>query len=241
MKNKATKFALIIIILILNTVSMSAVHNVTISSNSFSPSVLNIEAGDTVIFTNTSGFHNVKADDGSFRCSTDCEVTPGDSAGAPSADAFVAEITFNSVGSFNYFCEIHGGVGGSGMSGVINVAFPTSTTVHEVRTDGVNFVPPDLTIETGDIVNFINDGGTHNILADDGSFKCSDGCSGTGKNLSSAPSSNNWNFFLPFNEVGENPYFCELHGASGGTDMSGTVRVTLSNLIFTNGFEAPER
>jgi len=198
---------------------------------------LNIEAGDTVIFTNTSGFHNVKADDGSFRCSTNCEVVPGDGAGAPSSDAFVAEITFNSIGSFNYYCEIHGGQGGSGMSGVINVVAPTSSKVHALQVSNFEFSPQDLQIEVGDIVNVFKVSGSHNISADDGSFKCSDGCINTGKNLSSSESSNNWSVYIPFNEVGENPYFCEPHGGPGGIGMSGIIRVTLPDNIFSNGFE----
>ena len=231
------KFRPILMLLLVSFSSISAVHNVTVSSNTFTPAVLNIEAGDTVIFTNTSGFHNVKADNGSFRCSTDCETLPGDGGGALSTDAWVAEITFNTVGNFNYFCEQHGGIGGSGMSGVINVVAPTTGTIHEVHSSDFLFSPNDLEIEVGDFVNFINDNGFHNVRADDGSFVCSEGCLGSGFNLPSSASSNNWNFYIPFNQVSESRYFCEPHGGPGGSGMSGIIRVLPEDNIFANGFE----
>lgn len=235
MKNY-TKIILMALLMATSLPSFSTVHNVQVSNSTFTPSVLNIEAGDTVIFTNTGGFHNVKADDGSFRCSTDCEAAPADGSGAPSSSAWVAEITFNSVGSFNYFCEIHGGLGGSGMSGVINVTAPTST-VHEIRLSNSLFTPNDLTIAPGDIVNFINDAGFHNVRADDDSFECSEGCLGVGTNLTSEPSSVNWNVFVVFDNLGDVPYYCEQHGNTGGVGMSGVIRVIDSDIIFSNSFE----
>lgn len=231
------KFIIAIIFIFTCFYAFSATHNVTVTSNSFSPSVLNIEAGDTVIFTNSSGTHNVKADNGSFRCSDDCEVSVNDGSGAPSSNSWIAEITFHSVGNFNYFCEVHGGLGGTGMSGVINVAFPSSTTVHTVHSSNFVFTDNDITIEVGDIVNFINDTGNHNILADDESFKCSEGCFRSGMNLATFPTNTNWSVFLPFNQVGDNPYYCEPHGAAGGIGMSGIIRVQAPNEIFSNGFE----
>ncbi|VAW35594.1 UDP-N-acetylmuramate--alanine ligase [hydrothermal vent metagenome] len=233
---KITTTLVLLALLSISAKSFSATHNVQVSGLTFTPAILNIEAGDTVIFTNVSGFHNVKADDGSFRCSTDCEVTPNDGGGALSSAAWVAEITFNSIGSFNYFCEAHGGVGGAGMSGVINVIAPTAT-VHEIRSDGFTFTPDDITIAPGDIVNFINDQGVHNVRADDDSFECSDGCLDTGKNLSSEPSSTNWSVFVTFDALGDVPYYCEQHGGTGGSGMSGIVRVSSSDTIFINGFE----
>lgn len=77
------------------------------SNLTFSPAVLNIEVGDTVTWRNTGGFHNVAADNGSFR------------NGDASSSAWTFSQTFNSPGTVRYFCEIHGGTGGSGMSGLI--------------------------------------------------------------------------------------------------------------------------
>jgi plastocyanin len=79
------------------------------SNLTFSPAVLNIDVGDTVTWRNTGGFHNVAADNGSFR------------NGDASSSAWTFSQTFNSPGTVRYFCEIHGGTGGSGMSGLIQV------------------------------------------------------------------------------------------------------------------------
>ena len=221
--------------LFLSLSSLATVHNVTVQNFTFSPAILNIEAGDTVIFTNVGGNHNVKADDGSFRCSTNCEVTPGDGMGAPSSASWIASITFNSVGNFNYFCENHGSPGGGGMSGVINVVAPTSVTVHTVQVINFTFDPVDITIEPGDIVNFRLIEGFHNVRADDDSFECSEGCLNTGKNLTSEPSSTLWNVFVKFDNFGDVPYYCEQHGAPGGVDMSGIIRV--DDTVFSDSFE----
>jgi plastocyanin len=221
--------------LFLSLSSLATVHNVTVQNFTFSPAILNIEAGDTVIFTNVGGNHNVTADDGSFRCSTNCEVMPGDGNGAPDATNWVSSITFNSVGNFNYFCEVHGNSGGVGMSGVINVIAPVSTVVHTIQVFSNSFNPVDLTIEPGDIVNFVLSEGFHNVRADDDSFECSQGCLNTGKNLTSEPSASPWDVFVKFDDFGDVPYYCEAHGNVGGVGMSGIIRV--DDTVFTNSFE----
>ncbi len=223
-------------LLVVTTFSFAATYNVQIVGNTFSPASLSIEAGDTVVFHNNGGFHNVKADDGSFRCADACEATPNDGAGAPSTSWTTTSITFNSVGDFNYYCEIHGGVGGSGMSGVIQVTVPTNIAANiSVRSN--SFTPAIANVEAGDTVHFTLDQGTHNVRADDDSFECSEGCLNTGKNLSSEPSSASWDIYLIMPTVGSFPYYCELHGDVGGIGMSGTINVAMPDLIFANGFE----
>jgi plastocyanin len=90
-----------------------------VSSFQFTPSRLEIEAGDRVIWRNAEGFHNVQADDGSFRCAEGCDREGGD--GDPSAALWTVTRTFGSAGTVPYFCEVHGGPGGTGMAGVIVV------------------------------------------------------------------------------------------------------------------------
>ncbi len=76
----------------------------------FSPSTCNINVGDTVTWTLMGGFHNVLADDETF--------TSGPVGGGWGP----FQHTFTSAGSFRYYCEQHGGPGGAGMSGIVNVA-----------------------------------------------------------------------------------------------------------------------
>ena len=89
-------------------------HNVEVSSFMFTPSMLTIEVGDTVRWTNVNGTHNVVADDNSF------------TSGAPAPPPWVYEFVFTTVGDNPYYCQPHGGPGGSGMSGVITVQNPTN-------------------------------------------------------------------------------------------------------------------
>jgi predicted lipoprotein with Yx(FWY)xxD motif/plastocyanin len=82
---------------------------VGISGSRFSPNTLTVKKGTTVKWTNGgSSAHTVTADDGAFQSDT---LEAGGSF----------SFTFNEVGTFPYYCEIHGGKGGQGMSGVITV------------------------------------------------------------------------------------------------------------------------
>jgi len=72
----------------------------------YTPGTLTIQAGDSVTWTNDGGFHNVRADDGSFRCANGCDGAGGN--GSPSSDAWSATRTFSQSGTVNYHCEVHG-------------------------------------------------------------------------------------------------------------------------------------
>jgi LPXTG-motif cell wall-anchored protein len=75
----------------------------------FAPKTLTIPVGATITWRNTGQApHTAKADDGSFD-------TGRVNAGAE------ATTTFNTPGTFNYYCEFHGGPNGSGMAGTITV------------------------------------------------------------------------------------------------------------------------
>jgi len=85
---------------------------------SYSPSTVTIQVGETVTWSNAGGGHNVKADNGSFRCSNGCDGAGGN--GDLSTDAWHATVQFNTAGTFGYHCEAHGGVG-TGMHGTVIV------------------------------------------------------------------------------------------------------------------------
>ncbi len=103
-------------------------------------------------------------------------------------------------------------------------ATSAGAATHTVTVGNSFFSPAQLTIETGDTVVWVKTGSVpHNVVADDGSFRCARGCDGTGGNGS--PTSAEWSFSLTFNDVGNNPYYCEVHGAPGGIGMSGSVTV----------------
>ena len=72
----------------------------------------------------------------------------------------------------------------------------------------------ELTVQAGTTVTWIMDASfPHTVTADDGSFD-------------SGRMSNGQSFSFTFDQPGEFPFYCTLHGGPGGTGMAGTVTVT---------------
>ena len=122
------------------TSSWAASHTVIVGGNSsdpyggsavlmFSPSNLTINVGDTVTFTNAGGFHNVAADDGSFRCANGCANDGHGGTGDPSGDAWSSTVTFNQAGTFAYHCDVHVNMGMTGSIVVQGAAPPTTVPI----------------------------------------------------------------------------------------------------------------
>jgi plastocyanin len=82
------------------------------------------------------------------------------------------------------------------------------------------FNPSALTIQAGDTVTFTNVGGLHNVAANDGSFRCANGCDGQGGN--GDPSNANWSTTITFDHAGSFGYHCEVHASLG---MTGNITV----------------
>ena len=121
MKKQTFSLLTFLLLLIISTSGYSqSLHTVELSNFQFSPENLTIEVGDTVRWTNVNGTHNVVADDNSF--------TSGSAAPAP----WTFEHVFTATGNNPYYCEPHGGPGGSGMSGVITVEQPVGVSDDEL-------------------------------------------------------------------------------------------------------------
>jgi len=124
MRKKTNLLISLLVALMLSGVSFSqTTHDVTVSNFSFSPAELTITVGDAVRWTNVSGTHNVLADNGSF--------TSGPAAPAP----WEYTHTFTAAGNNPYYCEPHGGPGGSGMAGVIIVQNTVSVPEDKLIAD----------------------------------------------------------------------------------------------------------
>ena len=82
------------------------------------------------------------------------------------------------------------------------------------------FNPPNITINVGDTVRFTNADGPHNVHADNGSFRCAQGCDGQGGN--GDPIDSAWTSTVAFTQAGVITYRCDNHGAAG---MTGTITV----------------
>jgi plastocyanin len=102
-------------------------HTIQVADHAFSPAHITIEAGDSVRWVYGGGMpHNVRAEDGSFRCAEDCGSGEGDGyggggGGAPSAASWSFSRTFEFPGNVPFYCEVHGAPGGIGMAGSITV------------------------------------------------------------------------------------------------------------------------
>jgi len=107
------------LILLAGVPVQAATFNVTANpNNTFAPSTLSIEVGDSVTWTNAGGIHNVRAVDGSFRCAQGCDGAGGN--GSASSNAWSFTLTFNSPGTVDYDCQVHGGAGMTGRIIVVD-------------------------------------------------------------------------------------------------------------------------
>ncbi len=111
------------------------------------------------------------------------------------------------------------------ISTLLLLAFATAAAQaaeHFVNIDSksLSFEPAELTIQVGDVVTWTNDGGLHNVVADDESF------------TSGPPSQDLWVYSHTFNAGGIFGYHCSVHAGQG---MTGTVTV---EGIFGDGLES---
>lgn len=85
-----------------------ATENVEVVDFDYRPGEVTIAPGDTVNWTfSGEAPHTVTADDGSFDSG---EMTTGDFS-----------MRFDEVGTYRYYCALHGGPGGEGMSALVVV------------------------------------------------------------------------------------------------------------------------
>jgi plastocyanin len=98
----------------------------------------------------------------------------------------------------------------------------------------LSFTPSTISANVGDTVTFVNGGGTHNVAADNGSFRCANGCDQSGGN--GDPSGATWTSTITLTTAGTIPFHCEVHGSMG---MTGTINVAgagTTSVPITPGF-----
>src|SRR4051794_20439238 len=79
------------------------------------------------------------------------------------------------------------------------VTAPARAVNHTVTLSGMAYSPSNLTIQAGDSVTWTNNGGSHNVHAEDGTFRCANGCDPVGEG---DPSGNAWSFTRTFDTPG---------------------------------------
>src|SRR5687768_8286371 len=89
-----------IAILVLGVFGVTAVaetHQVTITDNVYTPQNLTVAPGDTVVWTNAGSDHTVTANDDLFHYTLEF--------------GHLVSHTFDVVGRYPYYCQLHGGPG----------------------------------------------------------------------------------------------------------------------------------
>ncbi|HVE63598.1 MAG TPA: plastocyanin/azurin family copper-binding protein [Mycobacteriales bacterium] len=105
----------------LGTSASAASATVDVVDSQFVPARVGVSVGDSVTWTfSGQAPHSVTFEANQAKV-FDSHPTCGQSGGACSTRGQTATTTFESAGSFRYFCKIHGGPGGVGMSGVVDV------------------------------------------------------------------------------------------------------------------------
>ena len=95
-----------------------------------------------------------------------------------------------------------------GTAAAQQAAVPVTVAIQVLQ-----FVPPDITVPVGTRVAWVNDGGRHQIVADNGAFK------------SQQLTTTQQKFVYQFRRPGGFPYHCHFHGGPGGKGMAGVVTV----------------
>ncbi|WP_165371506.1 plastocyanin/azurin family copper-binding protein [Pseudolysobacter antarcticus] len=100
---------------------------------------------------------------------------------------------------------------------------------------GTVFFPASITIAPGDTITFKNSGGLHNVVANDGSFRCANGCDNDGNSGNGNVSASSWHATVIFPSIGTFGYFCEEHGTAT-TGMRGQIIVKTTTPVQLQSF-----
>jgi plastocyanin len=186
------------------SLSAQTSHAVGVTNGTFTPDSLTIHVGDTVVWTNTQGDHNVNGTTATFPSNPD---SFGNDVAGP---GWVFSHVFTIAGDYDYHCDPHAEFG---MVGKITVLERTS---HAVAVTNGTFTPDSLTINVGDTVVWTNMQGNHNVNATTATFPSNPESFG---NDVGAPG---WVFSHVFTIAGVYDYHCDPHAAFG---MVGQITV----------------
>jgi plastocyanin len=106
----------------------------------------------------------------------------------------------------------------------------SAQAIYNVTVTNFSFTPPNLVINQGDIVQWDNVGGFHNVDGSLGSFP------GNPEGFTSgAPAGPPWSFSKTFTMTGNYGYLCVVHGAgmSGSITVNGALPIELKYITAT--------
>lgn len=123
-------FLLSFSLLAITFVNAQTKHTITASGMAFTPNSLTINQGDTVVFDNVSGFHNVNGTQATF------PTNPASFGNSPASAPWNYTFVFTVAGNYAYMCDVHG----VNMSGAISVQ--PATSVAELQKEAeINIYP----------------------------------------------------------------------------------------------------
>jgi len=110
-------------------------NEVEVVDSSFEPASLTVTAGEEVTWTHTGSLpHTVTSSDGDFDSSPGCASFSDGGSGACMDNGETFQFTFDSPGTYAYYCKLHGTSEGGGMAGTI-VVQAAGTQATETATE----------------------------------------------------------------------------------------------------------
>ncbi len=109
-------YSLILVLGLVKAGDAQTSYTVEVTSNVYTPSSLTINMGDTVVWINKQGFHNVNGTQTTF-------PNNPESFGNSTAQGWTFSHVFNKSGTYNYQCDPHVSFG---MTGKVEVTTATS-------------------------------------------------------------------------------------------------------------------
>jgi plastocyanin len=105
--------------LFMATKSMAGITTITVTNFQFSPANTTVAVGDTVRFDFAVGFHNATSAGNTLPTGA-----AAINSGAPSSLVRTFDYVVTDPGTYDYYCEVHGGPGGVGMAGAFTATSP---------------------------------------------------------------------------------------------------------------------
>lgn len=184
----------------------ASIDTIRVQNFYFSPATLVINQGDTVVWQLINGNHT--ATSGTMVGTTNVPDGIWDSGFLTDIFSF----TFNSIGTYPYYCIPHGS---GGMVGVISV-LPSGQAGQIVTISNFTFSPDNLSINKDEVVTWIIMEGMHSTTS-------GTSCTKDGLWDSGIMDSVGQTFIHTFNTNGIYSYYCIPHCVSN--DMKGLILV----------------
>tara|TARA_B100000780_G_scaffold279080_1_gene255437 strand:+ start:198 stop:800 length:603 start_codon:yes stop_codon:yes gene_type:complete len=121
--------------------SAQTIHQVNAGSYYYTPTNLNVQVGDSVIWINDGGFHDVNGNINSINNQPYNNPVTFDSPSTNTAGAVIFAYKFTVPGTYNYDCSV-GSHAANGMVGRVVVTEASPTAINRVNTNYLIYPNP---------------------------------------------------------------------------------------------------